>query len=289
MTTLSRDWLLRLMLIVCLCPLGCAKLRNWSPYSKTQAAVLSPDVTKAEIIQHLNSNTERLVGWRSTDVRVSAKGVPASLSATIAVNSPRGFRLVAGSPFGDEADLGSNDERLWFWFRRSPHKHVFTCKHEELSAAQQQLPIPFRPDWMMDVLGVIPLDPSSISMQPDPSDAGLLQLISNVELSDGKPAVRIMTVDLKKGHIIAHQLYEPSSGALIAEAYLNDFRRDDKLGVILAHSIQLRWPEAELDMKLKIGDIEVNPPGVPDSTWQLPRMAEYPVFELAAGERTAIR
>ncbi|QDT37244.1 hypothetical protein [Stratiformator vulcanicus] len=274
--------------LLCALSCGCSSVQKWNPYAGKPVDVLGPGATKEEVVALVNRSASRMTGWRSTDVKVKAKGVPISLSANMAVESPRGFRMVAESIRGYEADFGSNDERLWFWIRSAPYKHVFTCKHEEMNGIQDRMPVPFRADWMMEVLGVVPLDPEGVQLETDPGDPKLLQLLSHVELNDGRTAVRMVTVDSRTGRVVAHQLWRPE-GDLIAQAFLNDYRPDDETGLELPRHIRIEWPEADTDMTLKIGEIEVNPTSVPESTWSLPKMADYPEFDLAAGQMPVVR
>ncbi|MGH7127554.1 MAG: hypothetical protein ACREIV_03230, partial [Planctomycetaceae bacterium] len=120
-------------------------------------------VSKEELIARLNTNITKVYSWRSTNVDIHARGplgLPVKLDAQIAVEAPRNFRLRARSFAGDEADFGSNSERFWFWIRHTRPKRVFTARHEEADRAIARLPIPLRPDWLMEVLGVVPIDPN---------------------------------------------------------------------------------------------------------------------------------
>src|SRR5262245_51798858 len=97
---------------------GCAFNGNFLAMlsaDRQQACVLPPDSNVQQVVQKLNSNVAPLHGWRATDVKIVPHGQGAiiglRLSARIAVEQPRSFRLMVTALSNPEADLGSNDER----------------------------------------------------------------------------------------------------------------------------------------------------------------------------------
>ncbi len=279
------------------CLAGCALLAGcnttggrWNPFAGTTPPVLLPTASKDEIVAHLNRNIQSCTAWWCHDVKVHVSGIPLPLSATIAVESPRNFRMVVSAIAGDEADFGSNGERMWFWMRRMPKErlYVYTCSHEDLPAAQERLPLPFQPDWLMEVLGVVPFDGAAFELHPDPTDAGLVRLVSETRTPDGRTAVRFVTVDTHKGAVTAQTLRD-ADGRLIAEAKLSDFRTDPKTGVTLPHFVEVEWPEAQSRMRLEIGNIEVNPQTVPKAVWEMKQVADCPTYDLGRGAFTTVR
>lgn len=272
---------------------GCVGGRNWNPFAVAPPA-LPPDATREQVVAHLNENISRCTGWRSCDVRIKSNGLPLSASANIAVQSPRRFRMLVSMMDTDLADLGSNDERMWIWMRPQGDEpqYVQTCAHEDFDLAQQRLaeqglpPVPFRPDWLMEVLGVIPIDPSQVEMEPNPGDAGQFLLSSFQTAPDGSQVKRVITVDAKRGVVIGHALWavDSESGRLIAQAKLAGHRRDEASGVTLPRQIELSYPAANAEMTLTIKDVEVNPAGVTPGTWQPAGAADCPYRDLATGQ-----
>ena len=267
---------------------GCVGGRGWNPFAATGPPALSPQSSREEVVAHLNQNISRCTGWRSFDIKVSLGGMPLKASAMMAVESPRRFRMQVSSLMGDLADLGSNDERMWFWQRpmTDDPQYVYTCAHQDLAAAQERMPIPFRPDWLMEVLGVIPIDPSQVEMEPNPGDAGQFLLTSFQTAPDGTQVKRVMTVDAKRGVVIGHALWAVDGGSdrPIAQAKLSDHRRDETSGVTLPRRIVLSYPAAGAEMTLAINDVEVNPTSVTANTWQPTVAADCPYRDLASGQ-----
>lgn len=265
---------------------GCVSNRNWNPFPEASAPVLSPDATAEQVIAHLNSNIAKCTAWRCTDVTVKSNQMPLSASAMMAVESPRRFRMLVSAMQIDLADLGSNDERMWIWMRppADAPSYIYTCSHTDLGAAQQRTALPFRPDWLMEVLGVMPIDPAEVEMTQNPGDAGEFLLRSEQQIAGGSPVVRIMTVDAKQGVIVNHALWNGATGELIAQAKLGDHRRDEQTGVLLPHEIQLSYPSADASMTLSIKNIEVNPVSLAENTWMPSGAANCPCRDLATGQ-----
>ena len=283
--------LLRAVLLLAMCsPLPGCVFSNWfnttfpdGPFKKSVPCVLPPNASKSELITHLNENIAKLNAWRSTDVRIQTRGpggIPIKLAAVIAVESPRGFRLRARSTLGgDEADFGSNAERFWFWMRRSEPKYVFTARHADLHLVQQRMRIPFQPDWLMEALGVIPLDESQYTLERSGTEAGVAKLVSDRLSPDGKLVRQVVLVDTCHGFIKQHSLHD-SAGELIARATLKDHKHDVSTGVTLPRQIDLFWPETKMSLSMHLDGVEINPTGIPEQTWQLPNIRGYPPFDM---------
>ncbi len=259
---------------------GCAVLR--ACFHREPPCQLSPNSSVNDIVDHLNQNITKLYSWRSTNVMIHprAKGtLPVRLSAVIAVESPRNFRIMANSLAGSEVDFGSNAERLWFWNRRGEPQRILTASHEQIGNVQQRLNIPFQPDWLMEALGVIPIDGSRLVMQKQTTDGRIARLLSDHVSPQGQRVQKIIVVDTCHGLILEHVVYS-ASGQMIAKATFGDHQRDSVTGVILPRQISLNWPQAEMSLLIKLGNVEVNPPTMPTQTWQLPHYPNYPILDL---------
>jgi hypothetical protein len=262
---------------------GC--LRNWLKRPPALGPELAGNFTQADLLIRVNDNARRLFSWRSSDVTISAggmSGLAGKLSAMIAVESPRNFRLMVSSIAGNEADLGSNSERFWFWIRRNEQKNVFTARHDQMHRAKQRLQIPFETDWLMEVLGVIPIDENIVTLVPALEGQPYHQLVADYLSSDGRRVRRVIDVDRTFGYVRRHSLYDANE-RLIAQATLEKQQRHDigeGAAVILPHEIHLSWPPAGLKLTLRIGQVEINPTSIPEEIWQLQPVPGYPVFDL---------
>jgi hypothetical protein len=258
---------------------GCVPFRNWCGQRFSPApppCVLPDDATQAEVVNHLNENTKKIVSWRTTKATIEPRGagiLVRSVGAMIAVESPRNFRLIATNPMtgGNEVDLGSNSEHFWFWNRRNEDRCVYQARHDQLPGGLRRFPIPFQPDWIMESLGVIEINPEEqMTMQPGPAGSHTVLLVADRASPEGFKVRKVTVVDLCHGVIREHALWDARS-QLIARAVLTNYVADPKAaGAVIARKIDLEWPQAKLGMTMTLADIEVNPDRIPPRTWKVP-------------------
>lgn len=259
---------------------GCI-LDNWlKPDHGIQP--IQPHITQHALIDHLNQNIQNLHSWSCTDATISTKPskylpVKLTLNAQVAVERDKNFRLRARSPFGDEADFGSNSERFWFWMRRNKPPHVFTARHSEMGEVGRRLQIPFHPTWIMEALGVVPLDPKTITVS-QPGLENTMLLVSEEVSPSNQVVRREIVVDTNLGVIMAHRLYGPS-GQRVAEARLSQHRREPS-GIIMPHVIELDWPQHQMTMTMELSNIDVNPSNLSAQRWQIPEIPGFPQFDM---------
>jgi len=248
---------------------------------------LPADATKAEIIARVNDNIAKIHSWQSTDVHISGGGtlLPMRISAKIAVEAPRNFRLNATTPFGEEADFGSNDQQFWFWVKRSDMPYVFLASHEQVGRNEMLRQIPFQPDWLMEVLGVMPLNEEEFELEFDDTAERTAQLTSVRMLPSGQPVRRVIHVDTRYGKILQQSLYNMKNEP-IAKAHLNKHVRDEATGAILPRLIQIEWPQPAphqpLKLNIEIGKFEINPSHMPSQIWEVPQKHGYQTVNLDA-------
>ena len=48
----------------------------------------------------------------------------------------------------------------------------------------------------------------------------------------------------------------------------------------LPHRIDLHWPDLGVELTMRIGHIEVNPPMISEQTWTMPSPPDSPVIDL---------
>ncbi len=143
--------------------------------------------------------------------------------------------------------------------------------------------IPFQPDWLMEALGVVPIDPQHVTLRPE-KNGQFVNLISERLSPSGQTVKKVITVDMRYGIVVSQSLHD-MNGVLIARARLEKHFRDKATGIILPHLIALDWPQADLHINLEINQIEVNPTSIPPRNWQVPKKPYYPAFDIGALSR----
>ncbi len=281
-----RGLLLFCLLISSGCQMPSAGLRPRFPLLMHRSAKIPVDATKEEIVAYVNRHIEPIHSWQSTTARVHISGMPpVPLKAMIAVEQPKKLRLTVSMGLSAQSEfaVGSNPERLWFFARRMEPKAIWTVKQEDLAQLQNQMPIPFQPDWLMEVLNVAPIDASSASLVRDPDNPYIVKLISHHANEQGVEVRKSMTVDLRKGEIREHELFD-AEHRLIASAELNDYKQFPNTEARLPYSIHLKLPEQDQSMRIELKSVEINPPELPSNLWAIPHVTGYAVRELGKEE-----
>lgn len=251
---------------------GCSsiKLRPSAP----NLAVPS-SATKDQVVALVNRNVTGvegnpgLTGWSCRQARFDL-GPLMKASGVVMVEAPHSFRLRVSNPLGggDELDVGSNNEEFWIWQKGMEPPAILTAQHEDMGLALQHFRIPFQPDWIMEVLGVIPIEAEDYELRPS-SKRYQMELIADSRSQTGDVLRKVIRVDTKRGWVMAHELWKPE-GQLIASAVYSDHQADKVTKILMPRKIQVRWPEADLNLGIELQHLEVNPPHLPELVWTLP-------------------
>ena len=273
---------------------GCPSMILWrrkDPQLSKITPPLAPNATPEEILARVNENAyspnspDGLKSYRDDRVQVRMKGVPAPMRASMVVEAPRNLRLRVAHPLsgGEAVDIGSNDQEFWFWGKESRPANVLVCSHDEIAAATQvtSLPLPFRPDWLMEVLGVVPISGSKYEIRRANPKSPIVELVSVQRTPDQQPVRRIVKVDLPHGVVLEHRV-ESMEGQMIAKAVLARHFRDPQTRLILPRQISIDWPAAEqqVSLSLEFNQVEFNSPAEGLAMWEVPQMDGFPEFNI---------
>lgn len=264
-----------------LCQTGCAWTR-WSKRGELSAfgpkvpCRLPPHATAEEIVQHLNQNVDKLQGWQARHVKLRANNMP--LQALIAVEKGQHLRIQVSSIAGSEMDLGCNNEVFWFWTKRGPQPAVRYAAHQQMDHVRETLQIPFEPDWLMEALGVAAISLQGVTLEHAEGKPTSVLASQHVS-STGRKIRKTITVDNCHGRVLEHSVWD-AEGRRIAHATFSNHRLDPESGVVLAHQIRIEWPQADMSLAMDLGQVEINPVGLPAQIWDMPHMPGYPVVNL---------
>lgn len=276
-----------LALLITILP-GCASLRLPFHRPNDQLAAIRPqfsdDPQLEEVVDHLNRNVEKLHSWRAHSVQIRANNMP--LHGTLAVEKGGHLRLQVNTVVSHEVDLGSNEDVFWIWAKRMEPAYVY-CRHDQIDSARQTLGVPFEPEWLMQALGVAPLDPNGLSMQIDASNHRA-RLVQPVVTAHGHTMQKVMLVDLVNGVIVEHSVFD-GRGQKLAAAKLEDFRVDRQSGAVLPRHVKLDWPQNQMSLVMNLGNVEVNPPSIPSQIWAMPEMPGVQMVDLGKESRLGTR
>ncbi|MDG2129418.1 MAG: hypothetical protein P8K08_15570 [Fuerstiella sp.] len=243
------------------------------PWHKEEARYVDPalpmSLSTGELVDYLNRQNQGLESWRCTTTRMEVRlpnALPVRLKGNIACQAPRRFRLTADNVIA-RADLGSNDNRCWF-YSRPGEPAVMTWKHED-SAMIQQVPsgVPYiDPNWLMLVLGVTPLDATDYEVSKGLARERELWLSAIEDSPSGRPLRRVVKVDTIRGVIREHSVYDSEANPLV-RAHLS--RHQSWNGHLIPKLVKLQFPQMDSEITLTFEDIETNP-HLPEGLWRLP-------------------
>jgi hypothetical protein len=223
-------------------------------YTNPLPRVLPPSPTLEQVIDVVNKNSSRIQSFSTNRASISGKGFP-SLTADIAFERPQEFRLRAGTSFGQELDLGSNDELFWFWMKRSQTPGVFYCRHDQFASSQARQMTPFEPRWLIEALGVVEFDrglPNNLKILPNDR----LEIDTFRNTPEGMVA-KVTIVDGSQGWILEQHLFDARS-RLIAKSITSGHRVDPLSGLVMPTVVQIDCPAGQMSMRIDLGNVEIN-------------------------------
>lgn len=246
-----------------------------------------------ELIAAVNNNSGRIRQLQTTSARLSAEGFP-GLQADIAYEQPRRFRLRAQLPVfgtGQQLDMGSNDEIFWVWvndevlgmrLQSGPRSPVYYARHDEFNSAAMRDVIPIEPRWVIDMLGLVQLDPAAAYDGPYATSPDRLELRTRVPTPGGE-MLRVISIHRQYGWVLEQNLYD--SSGLVASAKASRHRYYETEGVSLPRLINVQVAPGrpgQMAFQVEVGDYLVNQLiGDPAQLWQPPEQSDRPLVNLA--------
>ena len=182
-----------------------------------------------EFIAEHNENAERI---RSLEARPSIGvkiGPPGEVQGggvdgRLALERPRNFKLELYHIRSTVADIGSNDDRFWFWFQNKKDKSVYVCDYADLSSTS--LAVTYQPDWIAESLGlktITPDEAAQVKTRPGPQ-AGTTALIFPATRSGSQTYSRVMIVSDQTRKVNEFRVFAADGKTMIAQATIKKYR-----------------------------------------------------------------
>jgi hypothetical protein len=266
---------------------GGASCRQWRRSTEpiTPLAFSGPP-TRDDIVYAVNTNSARVRQLSTESATLTTAGAP-SLRAKLDVERPLKIRL-RGRFVVEELDLGSNDELLWFWAKSDPEQAVYYAYHQQfvLGAANSVLPI--GPDWLIEAIGLVNLDPGVEFEGPIPRQDGSVEIRSRLDRR-GTVLTRVLVIDSKYGWITEQQIID-LAGRPLAIARCSDHHFYPEAGASLPHRVQIQLPPAQLAFQLEVGKYTINQlTGDPNQLFSIPPYDGYRSVNLAEQRSVAVQ
>jgi hypothetical protein len=210
-------------------------------------------VNRTANIRQLSSNSA------SVDV-LSMPRVP-KLNATLALEREKRFRLRASLPIvlGAGLDMGSNDQVFWFEVPEGMSQTLYYAEHEKYRQQIERAILPIDPSWLMDALGLVQIDPSTVVAGPVTRPDGKLEIRSTLTMPHGVYQ-KVCFIEHPAGHVTEQFLYSPG-GALVATSQATNHRYYDEAQCALPHQVTVNLTPAAgppLSLRIDIGSYTLN-------------------------------
>jgi hypothetical protein len=231
-----------------------------------------PDTLR--IVESLNRNAAKIRSIQADNVTISTAGMP-SLRGSFVLERPRNLRLRASilGLSATEVDVGSNNDFFWAAVpEMGGPPTMYYLRQAELAAPQAQAALTAHPDWLLEALGLLELDPNVPYQGPYERSGGTLEIRSRTPFA-GMQAIRVLAIHPRYGWLEETAYYTPD-GKLLAKAVASRHRYDAATETTLPGLIQVEVPAYALSAQMDVGSYAVNRPvGDPATAFTLPKLA----------------
>lgn len=264
---MRRSTSLLALLLVWFAASGANCVRNPFVMAPNVPQLLPQQPQYADLATTVNENTAKVRSLRSSQavVAVNDGAMPISLSAMIALERPRRFRMKANMlMLGPVADAGSNDELFWFWTKTLQPQALLFCRHDQFQQSPMRNMVPLNPDWLVEGFGLVTFDPQEQHRGPTPDAQGRLR-IDTLRQTPAGPVTRITLLDPRAGWVLEQHLFD-AQGKQLLTALTSQHQRDEASGAYIPRKIDLisQAGGQKMSMSIQLGQLEVNSLGAND-------------------------
>lgn len=213
---------------------------------------LTSAVNRTQGIHQLSSN--------SASVEMLSMPSLPRLGATLNLERSQKFRLRASLPIVFAGlDMGSNDEVFWFEVPEGMSKTLYYARHEQYRQQLTRAILPVDPTWIMDALGLVQLDPSTVVAGPITRTDGKLEIRNTLAMPDGIYE-RVIFIDPNAGFVTDQFLYAPNR-SLIAKSTSSKHVYYAEAQCAVPHQVELHLAPSvgpPLSMRIEISSYAIN-------------------------------
>jgi hypothetical protein len=213
-----------------------------------------------QLVGYLNDAAGRIRSLRSDGLYLDCKAGRESVGviANFACLKPGSFRL-RGVLAGQAAfDIGCNDRECWYRLRGDDPPNLHHFRLRDLSGAGKAWPLPCRPEWLLEALGMAPLDTAvrrEVIVRPKS-----LELVEKVQTPQGRAAFKVTLFDRTRPRApVTERLLRDAAGNTLCRATLRGRFSDTATGAVVPREVELDWQALRLNFRVKLNQLKVNP------------------------------
>jgi hypothetical protein len=237
-----------------------------------------PSFDLEEFVADYNKNAERIRSLEAKPAITASMGPKedaqkGQVDGRLAVVRPRDFKLELSAHLkGTIADIGSNDQRFWFWMQNKKDRSVYVCDYADLGTTT--LAVTYQPDWIVESMGLKPITPdeaAQIKVLPGPSP-GLTSLSFPASGTGGQAYLRTMIVSDLTHRVSEFRVLSTDGKSLLARATITKYRdiplsapgtEEGDTTIVaescrVAESIVLEWKREQLSLVVDLKDVKIN-------------------------------
>lgn len=213
-----------------------------------------------ELIKEINQHNATIlnVGCDQLLARTWERGLQFRLKGSLHYEKDLNFRMRFVSAFGDELDIGSNDEIFWYWSRRDKHPGLYYARYEDYE--KTRLKTPFNPVFLRRILGLEKIDVEDALLGEDDEHMVVMHRETN---SLGKSVNFSIFLD-KAEKRIGGALITDAAGTPLASAEIQECTVEG-----LPTKIVIVWFEEDHTLVLELKNPRANT-SISASKWQPP-------------------
>ena len=228
-----------------------------------------------EFVAEHNQNAERIQSLEAKPaitVTMGPQGDAKSGAVVghLAVERPRNFKLELSHSMSNIADIGSNDERFWFWFQNKKDKSVYYCDYTELTRPRWQSPINPTGSWRRwGCKGSRPM--RQLRSRRPGTQPGTTVLTFAPTKAGGQTYSRVMVVSDSTLKVNEFQVISSDGKATIARATIKKYRDLPVAGPTseesstaaretcsMPENIVLEWKREMLSLNVVLKEVRIN-------------------------------
>ncbi len=237
----------------------------------------------------VNTARQAIRTLRADAVRISAPGLP-SLKARLYYAAPRQFRLQGDFLLSREMDIGMNQEFFWMWGRNWTGALLY-ARHDQLSLPHVAERVGLDPNWFLDALGLVELEPSGQHHGPFAHGPGAMEIHTQRLSLSGQVLTRVLVMHAVYGWLLEARLQD-ERGQVLAAARMSRHRFYAEAGVSLPDVVEIHLApgtDRQTQFQVDIGGYVVNEPITDPAAFALPQLPDVPLVNLAEPPPGALR
>jgi hypothetical protein len=242
---------------------GCETFR-WGLFRPKDAEPTGPPPggvpTAAALVDYLNQTSARVTTLRCTDIDITASmGQTFAIRGQMMAMKNRNFILAATALGSPVVDIGSNENEFWFWSSKADPPYQFYCSYKDFEEGRvRQLPFPFQPEWLLEVLGMGTYGPADkFTVEADNKS---VRLIEQTKTPQGQAVRKVIVMNRRQmtapaPQITGFYLFDDTNQREICSAQILEVEKDS----LVPKKLSLSMPAQGAKLTMTMRNISVNP------------------------------